>query len=332
MKNPDFDWVENGLETRLYIQHFVTEIPLSFEPFLYQTADYLNAQNCDRRFSFYLFRKGEALSAACIHFTNIDTSFVSPLRAPFGGVQCDEKCKANELSFFLRCVEDWFSSQTNATKCIIRTAATCYKSADKHFLLFNSYETAGYKITRKFINHHIPVSRSPFVNTIIPAERRRLAKCRKSGFQAELYAKPDFEIVYNFIHNSRSEKGYLMSMTPKQVDVLINKFPHQCRIFVVRDESKIIAMSVTVLVSKGILYNFLPADLSDYKSFSPMVYLLETVYNYCQKEEIRILDLGISTDHHGIEKPGLLKFKKNLGGIESFKITYEKKIEVLLGN
>jgi hypothetical protein len=52
--------------------------------------------------------------------------------------------------------------------------------------------------------------------------------------------------------------------------------------------------------------------------------LTETVYIFCQNENIPLLDLGISLDHHGNEKPELIRFKENIGGERSYKVTYEK--------
>ncbi|WP_159467085.1 hypothetical protein [Dyadobacter sp. 3J3] len=212
---------------------------------------------------------------------------------------------------------------------IVKTSPTCYNPTSKNSLISKTYAFLGYNINDKLINYHIQISQSPFFRNINYAEVRRLAKCKKSGFRAGLYDEPDIEIVYTFIKESRIAKGYLMSMTFEQLESLINNFPKQCKIFVVKIEGKIIALTVTILVCKGILYNFMPADLATYKSFSPMVYLMETVYNYCQKEEIGILDLGVSLDSNGNEKPGLLKFKKNLGGIKSFKISYQKQLKSL---
>lgn len=325
MKNPNFKWSENSLETRLYIQHSVTIIPLSFEAFLYQNTNYLNATGHDKKFSFYLFRTGEIASVSCIHFSKNYTGYISPERAPFGGIQCDKKCSADELSFLLRCIENWFSSHTD---CIvsIKTPPACYHTDPINDLLTSAYDLAGYKMANRFTNYHIPISSLAFFENIIPPEAIRLAKCKNSGFRAGLYDDPNIEIVYNFIKESRAAKGYLMSMTSVQLEILINNFPEYCQIFVVKDGGKIIALSVTILVCKGILYNFLPADLPDYKSFSPMVQLTEAIYNYCQRKKIAILDLGISLDNNGNEKPGLLRFKKNLGGKVSFKITYEKNL------
>ncbi|MCF0054204.1 hypothetical protein [Dyadobacter sp. CY356] len=323
MKNPDFIWSENSLVARLYIQYSVLEMPLSFEPFLYQTKDYLNVTSSYEKFSFYLFRSDEIAARACIHFTKDCHDLISPARAPFGGVQCDQNCNAGEIKFLLHCVENWFSKQSNpAVK--LKGAPSCYYANGTYDLLSSAYEMSGYKVIGKCINCHIPISPSPFSMNITAAERRRLAKCKESGFCTEIYDKPDIDIVYDFIKESRNAKGYLLSITKEQLDILIYKFPQQYKLFVVTDQSKIIALAITVRVCQDVLYNFLPADLYTYKCFSPTVYLTEAIYNYCQEEEIAVLDMGLSLDHHGNQKPGLLKFKKNLGGEESVKITYQK--------
>ena len=326
MKNPDFEWSENSWDTRLYIRHIAEDIPLSFEAYLYQTTKYLNTVNRDKKFSFHLFQKGEISSVACAHFTTDDIHVISPPLAPFGGIQCDERCNSDELNFLLRCIENWFSMQTQYS-LRVKNAAGCYHSFETNDLLDSIYEMSGYKIAGKLINYHIPVSQSPFFENITRTEQKRLVKCRKASFRTSLYDGTDIELVYNFIKESRKSMGYLLSFTLAQLNAMIVQFPQQCKIFVVMDGQRIIALTVTVLVCNGVLYNFLPSDHPAYRGFSPMVYLTETLYNYCQKEAIKILDLGISLDHNGIEKPGLLKFKKNLGGIESLKITYEKKLK-----
>lgn len=324
MKNPDFKWLENGLETRLYIQHSVTCIQLSFQAFLYQTADHLNTQNSSQYYSFYLFREGQIPAAGCIHFTKQNKVYTSPARSPFGGIQCDEKCTSDEICFFLGCIDDWFNTQDNYA-VNIKTAPQCYHPARVNNLFGSAYQLAGYNVSDRFTNYHIPISTKSFSANITSAERRRLSRCKKTGFGASLYDNPDIKIVYHFIQESRDAKKYLMSVTLEQLNTLLSRFPQHCLIFIVTDKEKIIALTVTILVGKNVLYNFLPADLPSYKNFSPTVYLIEAVYNYCQKEKIAILDLGISLDSNGNEKPGLLKFKKNIGAQASLKITYAKK-------
>ncbi|MCF2516642.1 GNAT family N-acetyltransferase [Dyadobacter sp. CY351] len=102
-----------------------------------------------------------------------------------------------------------------------------------------------------------------------------------------------------------------------------HKFPEAYQIFKVVDQEKIIALTMTVRVNDHILYNFLCGDLPEYRVYSPVVMLMDRVYQHCQRENIRILDLGISLDGNGVHKPSLSRFKKNIGGKECLKMTYE---------
>jgi hypothetical protein len=323
LKTPYFKWFKSDLEVHLYIQYPVLDFPCHFEPFLYHTAQYLNKQPERNYFSFYLFKNKQKKAVAFIHFIKIPDEPVTSLSfVPFGGIQCTENCSTQELQFLLTSVESWISKQNEA--CIfIKTAPLCYPSGAKEALAC-AYHAAGYKPINMYVNYHINVAKAPFYQTIVRSERRRLLKCRNAGFQANICTEPNVQIIYNFIRDSRDQKNYFLPITREQMELLLSDFPHQYLVFEVTDKGKIIALSLAVRVHTQVLYNFLPADLADYHEYSPMVLLNEAMYEYCQNEGISILDLGISLDHHGVEKSGLIRFKQNLGGKQSLKITYGK--------
>jgi hypothetical protein len=51
--------------------------------------------------------------------------------------------------------------------------------------------------------------------------------------------------------------------------------------------------------------------------------LIEGLYEFCQKENFTLLDLGISTDK-GLANEGLIRFKKNLGAKSALKLSFLK--------
>ena len=109
-------------------------------------------------------------------------------------------------------------------------------------------------------------------------------------------------------------------VTQNQIDQDLQSVPKNIyQVFCVKDNQKIIALTITVNVAGGILYNFCPADDLTYRTFSPAVLLTKGLYEYCQKKKIKCLDLGISIDSEGQPKPDLLRFKKNLGAVNSEK-------------
>lgn len=145
-----------------------------------------------------------------------------------------------------------------------------------------------------------------------------------SDFTCDIYKDPAIEIVYDFLQHCRAEMGYSLSITSLQLQELFVTFPEEIIVFTVKDREKIIALNVTVRVNQAILYHFLSSSLHSYAQYSPSVMLTEKIYIFCQNEEVAILDLGISLDHHGNEKSGLIRFKENIGGKKSYKSTYEK--------
>ena len=326
MNNLSYSWIDGELQTKLFIQNNVVDLDLSFRNSLFNTPRHLGSQSSGPYFSFYLFKNKETNAIAVVHIIEAsDRHFQSPARAPFGGIQCLDQCSLLELSFFISCVVQGLSKH-QANQINIRVQPSCYNN-DKHILLHKAYMSTGFKILSEEINTHIAISDVPFDKLINRFERKRLSVCKIAGFKVEKTgSKQTVESIYRFIQQSYSEKNYSLSITQKQFEILFKQFPDACHVFQVKDDRKVISLCVSILVTEKILYLFLPADLLCYRKFSPMVLLYEAIYNYAKTENIEILDLGTSLDNHGYEKPDLLRFKKNLGGTESLKITYHKQL------
>ena len=117
-----------------------------------------------------------------------------------------------------------------------------------------------------------------------------------------------------------------MTMEFEALDKMFRELPEYYLLFGLYSGERLISVVVSVLVDRGILYNFYPGDDVQYRDHSPMVMLLDGIYRYCQTNAIRILDLGISSVD-GVLNPGLYRFKKNCGSIDSWKSTYLLELE-----
>jgi len=296
---------------------------LSFVPDLYFSLEHLRTQASGEIYTFMLFRQNNKYAAAIFHCSrDPEDNWHSPIAAPFGGIQSDRKCTENELTFLLNCVKKWvilFSGK----KLTVKTAATAY-DPEMHTLYHNCYSNTGFIQEHVYPNHFIPVSPAFFSDRITAAEKRRLKKAEAANFTSG----PDFTVsckaAYDFIQENRRQKGYSVSISFQQMQRLMRNFPENFRIFTVKDTNRIIALSMTVRVNERVLYHFLSADLCSYRQFSPTVKLLESIYQFCQEQQIKVLDLGISVDENGMQKPSLSRFKKNVGGEECHKITYSQ--------
>jgi hypothetical protein len=132
--------------------------------------------------------------------------------------------------------------------------------------------------------------------------------------------------MYLLIKENRESKGFPISMHADDITKLFTNYPNDYLGFTVRDNNKLIASSIGVKVNSGVLYYFLPAYSDQYHSYSPMVFLLDGMYSFCQKNKFEILDLGIATAQ-GIPNEGLIKFKEHLGAKKSLKLSFYKRIQ-----
>lgn len=207
-------------------------------------------------------------------------------------------------------------------KLTVSTSAACYNPT-LHPLLRQCYLSTEFISTRTLINHHILVNALKFEHSIYPSERRRLRKSEDADFQAYLCKEHSIDMIYPFLLKCAERNGYELSLSKCQLGTLLTRFPEDFLVFSVNNKGQLIALAIMVKVTSDILYYFLSAFDPQYRSYSPMVLLLKNVYEFCQQNDFSILDLGTSLDRHGNNKPSLARFKKNIGGIECEKITYE---------
>ena len=313
----NYSCCDNGLSVRLGS----SEIP-GFEPHLYLTPDHILTQTTEPVFAFNLFRPGVPHPVAIFQCSKqSETDWQSPAHAPFGGLQCSIDCCKHELDFMLHFVIQWIK-RDGGKKLLIKTAPSCY-NPDSHCLLSQCYLNTGFRQIQAYLNSFILIKKESFVSCIEPAEQRRLRKSHEAGFRAGLADDISNECAFQFLLKCRERSGYKLSINLAQIAELREKFADRFLVFAVREASVIIALTLAVKVNSHVLYNFLCADLLEYRAYSPTVMLIEGLYNYCQQNGIDILDLGISLDQDGNFKPSLHRFKQNIGAQDCVKETYE---------
>lgn len=299
------------------------DIPPFCQPgFFFNEHPHLQQQNGG---DFYLLsalnRQTQQAEARCAFFlTDIDA--VSPLAAPFGSIELAEKLPASILSAFINAFIESLR-QLGSKKIRIVNYPNCYalpqaerlaSALDDHnFELVEAHQNSFLSVDQANRNHHL-----------IPAERRRLHKCWKAGFQFMHWKAPNLTEVIDFIRETHQRKGYRLTIQSNRLTDLMVEFPDRFAVFLVRDNRRLAAITVAVRVRDDILYNFLPASDPTYDTYSPMVMLINGLYDYCQQQKIHLLDLGVSLDANRQPKQSLLRFKRNLGAQESLKCTFEK--------
>lgn len=307
------------------ILHLENPLPEQFPPFcrdgflFLQTRHLLNQPGRPLHYFALIHTETGRADARCAVFIR-DNWAVSPGAASFGSIEFSEDLPNSELRRLIDVIVT-YGKQLPVQGLRIVNYPDCYLPTDAERLRHVLLDT-GFSVKYEELNQHLPVSNRPFVELIHSAERRRLRKCQQAGFTTQIWNEPDADALFAFIQKARLRKNLPLSMNSKELANLLGNFGNVCPVFTVLDGDRLIAVCLGIRVTDDILYYFLPADHEDYQQFSPSVMLVESLYSYCQQQQISLLDLGISTSR-SVRNEGLIQFKKRLGTVESAKFVFE---------
>ena len=304
-----------------------TAVPVFSQPgfFFHQHPHLHHQDNGQFRLISAINQDTGQADAHCAFFVQSNRA-VSPLAAPFGSIEFTETLPDSVLDSLITSVlAETQRAETSTLRLV--NYPTCYAPRQTERLT-QKLHMHGFTITEDYPTFFLsPTEQSITDHTfefgLAPAERRRLRKCRQANFRVVHQRQPTVAETILFIQETRCNKGYPLTIATEKLASLLNEFPNQYAVFTVMDGPTIAALTVTVRVRHDILYNFLPASNPDYAAFSPMVLLVDGLFQYCQQQRIRLLDLGLSLDHHRQPKPSLMRFKRNLGAQESPKLVFD---------
>ena len=302
---------------------------LRFKRFLFNEPKHIMSQDCDEIHHFYLLNKTNDCVDAQFNLFVKEQSGISPAKAPFGSIKFFHGLEREVLCNFIQQILA-FAQQLNLVSIQITSYPDCYEPQQAN-LLRECLIAEGFDIVYAEINQHVPVSKQPFDTRLHLSAQRRLKKCKKADFIFEEVKKPDFEEIHQLIVMARQRKNFPISLKLDELKKLFEDFPEEFKLFAVKDQETVIAACIGVIVreseqdNKGILYYFMPADHSDYLTSSPTTMLVDGLYQYCQQNGFVLLDLGISTSK-GIPNEGLIRFKHNLGAVDSHKFSFCKRL------
>lgn len=295
--------------------------PVFPEGYFFNNPDHLNQQTNEpiHRLSLQNAITGQA-EVRCA-FSIRGELALSPIAAPFGSIEFVETVSPVVLDAFVEALLEK-SRQTGCKRLRLVNYPHCYAPRQIHRLVYTLAER-GFNIIKNIHTYYLPVEDAPLTKRMHPQERQRLRKSQQTGLTASLWENPCLPTLINFIQESRQQQGYPLTIPMDCLSRLLRRFPEKFPVFVVRDGPTIAALCVCVRVRHDILYSFLPARNANYQSLSPMVMLIDHLYQYSQHKGIDLLDLGSSLDAHQQPKPSLARFKQNMGAITSPKLTFE---------
>jgi hypothetical protein len=294
-----------------------------FDTYLFNSPRNLTIQSLDGWHSYHALRPEKKTAKARVHFHLDGKLAVTPLRNPFGSYEFSDSIEPKELFDFIRWVEASLAAK-GAKKIEIKTHPALY-NPPASAILTTFLCNLGYKIKNAELSSCIEVSQTALYQIMSSYEKRKSGQIKRSNLRFSTVPVTKINEVFDFISSCREERKQSLSMSYGQMKTVCDHFPDRFCLFGVYDNHALAAASISILVNRTVLYNFYSAHAKQYDALSPVVRLMEGMYEFCQTEKIRLIDLGTSA-LQGRPNFSLLDFKLNLGATPTQKLTFEKVI------
>lgn len=245
---------------------------------------------------------------------------MSPAKAPFGSCEIYKKVSTVALRDFFVYVEDELRKK-KIKSIVIRHYPELYdekRSEELHEVLVTEMKFT--VLTES--SSVLLVNPAPFAGKVKASERQKLIKSERQ-FSFAQKSDTDLKKIYSFIETCRKERNQTLSMTLAEIKKTVSLFPDKFLFFQVGSDSELAAAAIAIRVSEDVLYTFYYAHAKKFDKVSPVVYLLAGIYEYAQKQEIKLLDLGTSMLNGKVNR-SLLHFKESIGAVTNRKFTFNK--------
>lgn len=291
-----------------------------YTPGLYNSRAFLESNNSLPQLHFYLIDTRAKTVLGHIAFSIEESEATSPFKAPFAGFELAVGLESLGCLYFLqeaqrRLVEKGFRYLR------IKTAPACYQPGTD--LLIENMRHLGFDEKEKQVYHAIEVNDKPLTDQLASMEQRRLRKATKQELTFRYVNKGGYPALFGFVKKHREAKGHRLSMDWANLRSAIRANQEGYLAAGVYQGDQLIAASILVRVSEKVVYNFFPAHDAAFNALSPMVFLIDSVYRWCQEQGINWIDLG--TSYLGKkENKSLISFKEHMGGQPFESITFRK--------
>jgi hypothetical protein len=293
----------------------------TFEETLFNRDKHRELQSKNKWSSFHIV--GDQKVFGSIHFLVENQIAKSPLRAPHGSLEASGEIDSKIIVTFISFIEQRFSVQ-GIKQLIIKAAPALYNTVLSQDLKASLLQSE-FVIESSDVQSVIIVSDEQLPVRFHYSEKKRLRRCTSRKLVFQQLSATSACVVYHFLNHCRIEKGFDISMTFEELETAMKLFPEDYLFFAVFDQDKMVAASICIRVSQTILYDYAHDHDKGYNNLSPVVFLVNGIYNYCHENRIGLFDLGTSLSH-GKLKLSLLEFKTRLGATATEKITYRKQL------
>ena len=283
----------------------------AYPEILYNRPTFLSANNSLPQLHFYLLDSSSKEVLGHIAFSREENEVLSPFRAPFGGFELASDIENESFLFFAaEVLRQLKESHVRFVQLHLPPAA--YLPAAP--TLMKDLQALGFREKKKPAHHIIEVTDESFETKITAMERRKLRKAVSINCRFQIEKRHEYAAIYEFIRMHRSAKGHELSMSWEMLKEVIKGHKQHYVFCSVRLEDQLIAAAIMVRVSENVLYYYIPGHNAEFNSISPMVFLLNGLYDWSQAQGVKSIDLGTSYWANR-ENKSLATFKKRIGGV-----------------
>ncbi len=260
-----------------------------------------------------------------IGLVNLDASqialgvFKSPARATFGGFW--PLVEVVDEGWVNACMESLCKQYPSVTRYDFRFPPDHFYPEiflpQKNF--FKDFSSSGPKKEVMDVNQHIELDQY-LINKMSHGNRKKIRQMGESGATFSRAAPELWDKCYDLLRQNRADRGVDISMSRDIFLRSLTEFPDDYSIHLVSIGLDILACSLTLRLSSDCKYVVFWGHRKEFQAFSPVAFLAQGLLSECILDNCHTLDLGVSS-LDGIEDVGLSRFKSNLGGIKSQRLS-----------
>lgn len=268
----------------------------------------------------YLLFEEENKSKAGLVLGVQDDKYIAPPFAPFSGFNRINDTSQESIDKIIPLLVNY--SRENKVRLELTFPPIVYNH-EFYNLCVNSFSRSEFEISYIDINYHLDVNKlkNNYVEHLSKAGKKNL----KNGLAAkkiDLLHSSDTAFIsdaYEIISENRISKGYPLKMSLQKVMETIQVIPADFFILEINNER--VAAAQVFHVAVGIVQVVYWGDRPGFEPYRPMNVLAYKIFEYYKEKEIKIIDIGPSSDG-GIPNYGLCKFKTNIGCDTSLKFKF----------
>lgn len=302
--------------------HLLRAMPIAFSPSLFCKEEYPLAYTGGEVFAG-IAHDNTQIHALAYLYEGAQKQFFSPRSLTFGGWEGSPLLTAMQWRHILEQTLD-FLQQQGAVSWQVACPPDFYPVGAPPPELWHSLPVAVQKVEERC--HYIEVKSSSLRAWMSRGQRRYLNMPRRYHWHLRRYPASALDITrwnefYSLLELNRQARNIPLSITYERLIRSAAIAKEAMQLFELRDtDDRLLAATLALRVHPQVIYYFLPACHPQYYVFSPMVPLLNAIYEYARQEGISFLDLGISSVK-GIVNQGLSAFKERLSAKRGCKNT-----------